>query len=186
MAAHKLLGYVFLALIIFRVVWGFVGSETARFTSFIKGPGPVASYASGLFKGEKAAGLGHNPLGGWSVLALLSLLALEVGLGLIAQDVDGIESGPLARFVSYDNADWARGWHSTLFNVLLVAIGVHLAAIVFYLTVKRDNLIGPMVSGQKNILPAHGRPRMASVWRATVVLIIGVLIAYWVSLGAPN
>jgi cytochrome b len=185
MSTHKLLGYVLMGLIIFRAIWGIVGSETARFRDFIKGPRAVASYVSGLSKGEKAPGLGHNPLGGWSVVALLCLLASEAGFGLIAQDVDGIESGPLARYVSYDTADWARGWHSILFDALLVAIAVHIAAIVFYLVVKRDNLIAPMISGRKIISHTSIAPQSGSIKRAIIVLIISALFAYWVSLGIP-
>jgi cytochrome b len=185
MSTHKVLGYVLLALIIFRVIWGFVGSETARFWSFIRGPRAVAAYFTALLKGKPAPVVGHNPLGGWSVLALLGLLAADVAFGLFTQDVDGIESGPLARLVSYDTADWARGWHDALFKVLLAAVALHVAAIIFYLAVKRDNLIAPMISGKRTISAVHPSPRFVSAWRAIIVLMISALIAYWFSLGSP-
>ena len=185
MPIHKLLGYSLLALVIFRVIWGFVGSETARFRNFIKAPRTVTSYVARLLKGEQESVVGHNPLGGWSVLVLLTLLASELAFGLFTQDVDGIESGPLARFVSYDAADWARGWHSALFNALLVAIAVHLVAIVFYLAIKRDNLIAPMVSGRKSMSGDEVAPRVVSAWRAVLVTIISGAVAYWVAIGAP-
>ncbi|MFX8672500.1 hypothetical protein ABTM23_19725, partial [Acinetobacter baumannii] len=77
---------------------------------------------------------------GWSVIALLSLIVAEVGIGLFTQDTDGIESGPLTRYVSYDFADGARRWHGQVFDILLVFIALHLCAIAFYLVVKRENL----------------------------------------------
>ena len=186
MPIHKLLGYSLLALVIFRVIWGFVGSETARFRSFIKSPRIVTLYVARLVKGEQETIVGHNPLGGWSVLALIGLLASDLAFGLFTQDVDGIESGPLARFVSYDAADWARGWHSALFNALLVAVAVHLVAIVFYLAIKRDNLIGPMISGRKSMSRHQVTPRTVSAWRAIFVTVISGGVAYWVAMGAPT
>ena len=185
MPIHKLLGYSLLALVIFRVIWGFVGSETARFRNFIKTPRTVISYVARLLKGEQETVVGHNPLGGWSVLVLITLLASELAFGLFTQDVDGIESGPLARFVSYDAADWARGWHSALFNALLVAVAVHLIAIIFYLAIKRDNLIAPMISGRKSMSGDEVAPRVVSAWRAVLVTIISGAVAYWVAIGAP-
>ena len=185
MAAHKQLGYVMLALILFRFSWGFLGSGPARFSGFIRGPKTVISYATGRLK-DKPSVVGHNPLGGWSVVALLGLLASDVACGLFTQDVDGIESGPLARFVSYDTAEWARGWHAALFNVLLAAVALHLTAIIFYLIIKRDNLIGPMISGYKSSLPQEPKPQFVSARRAIVISIVCASIAYWISMGCPT
>lgn len=141
MNLHERLGFVMLGLVLFRIYWGFVGSSTARFASFVKGPVSVATYIRGLFGKAGEPVVGHNALGGWSVVVLLSLLAIQVGLGLFAQDTDGIVSGPLTHYVSYDAADTARDWHELVFNILLVFIGLHLAAILFYAVVKRDNLV---------------------------------------------
>ena len=136
-ACHILLGEVFLGLVVFRVLWGLVGSQTARFSAFLKGPRGVLGYIRGI-PGPKRPG--HNPIGGWSVVAMLALLAVQIGLGLIAQDIDALKSGPLSHLVSYETSDAAREWHHLLFNGILVLVALHICAILFYLFVKRDNL----------------------------------------------
>jgi cytochrome b len=186
MTLHKQFGYVMLALVVFRLFWGVAGSETARFASFLKGPRAVFGYASGLFGKERHTSVGHNPVGGWSAAVLLLLLAAQVTIGLFAQDVDGIESGPLAYLVSYDTADSAREWHHLLFNVLLGFIALHVAAILFYLVVKRDNLVGPMVSGRKTFAVSVAQPKMAPVWLAALGAVLSAALAWWISEGAPH
>lgn len=186
MALHKRLGYVTLALVVFRIFWGFAGSSTARFTSFLKGPRAVVAYASGLFGKESAVVVGHNPLGGWSAAMLLLLLAVQVGVGLFAQDVDGIESGPLSYLVSYDTADAARGWHHLLFNVLLGFIALHIAAILFYAIVKRDNLVQPMITGSKELAAGATQPFLAPLWRVAAGTAGSAALAWWIAAGAPH
>jgi cytochrome b len=186
MTLHKQLGYVMLALVVFRLFWGLTGSSTARFASFLKGPRAIASYASGLFGNEREVVVGHNPLGGWSAALLLVLLAAQIVIGLFAQDVDGIESGPLTYLVSYDTADAARGWHHLLFNVLLGFIALHVAAILFYLIVKRDNLIGPMITGSKAFSAAVTQPRLGPVWLVVLGTLLSAALAWWISAGVPH
>ena len=100
---HKRLGYSIAGLLLFRLYWGVVGASTARFSNFVKGPLEVVRYAGGLFKRPSDAGPpGHNPMGGWSVVALLGLMSAIVGFGLFSVDVDGEESGPFADRVSFD------------------------------------------------------------------------------------
>ena len=182
---HKQLGYVMLALVLFRLFWGFVGSSTARFASFLKGPRAIIAYAAGLFSKEGEQVVGHNPLGGLSATALLLLLAAQIAIGLFAQDVDGIESGPLSYLVSYDTADAARGLHHLLFNVLLGFIALHVAAILFYLVVKRDNLIGPMITGSKAMAAGVVPPRFAPGWLIAVGVVLSAALAWWISAGMP-
>ena len=177
---HRTIGYAMLALVVFRLVWGFVGSGTARFASFVKGPAAVLAYV----RGTGTPGIGHNPIGAISVLLLLGLLAAQVGFGLFAQDVDGIESGPLAYLVEYDTADWARGWHNLLFNVLLGVIAIHVLAIVYYRLVKRNDLVTPMVTGNKSYDTAVAAPTLAPLWLALVLAVLAGGLAYWVALGA--
>ena len=181
---HESLGYVTLGLLAFRLYWGFAGSSTARFSSFVKGPQTIFAYMRGLFSGEGEPVAGHNPLGGLSVLILLGLMVAQVILGLFTQDVDGIVSGPLTYLVSYETADSARHWHGLLFNILLGFIVLHLCAIAFYLLVKRDNLVGPMVTGRKRMATTTP-PRFAPWWRIPVGAAISAALAYWVSLGCP-
>ena len=140
---HIIGGTTILGLLVFRLIWGLIGSSTARFANFVKGPRGVLSYLSG----RAVHVLGHNPLGGLSVLAMLGLLSLQVGLGLFATDDDGLEEGPLAHLISLDAAEEVADLHEDLFDVLLVLIGVHVAAILFYALVQRKNLVGPMIGG---------------------------------------
>jgi cytochrome b len=177
---HELLGYITLGLLAFRLYWGVFGSSTARFASFVKGPRAILAY----LRGRGPAAPGHNPVGALSVLILLGLMIAQVVIGLFTQDVDGIESGPLTYLVSYETADSARHWHGLLFNVLLGFIVLHLCAIAFYVLVKRDNLVGPMLTGRKRM--ADGEPpRFAPWWRIAVGAAISAGLAYWVSLGCP-
>ena len=178
---HRLTGYVLLALVLFRVIWGFVGSQTARFSDFLRGPAAIAAYF-GKKNSSGEPGFGHNPIGGWSVLAMLALIAVLIVLGLFAVDVDGIESGPLAVYVSFDAGRWASHAHEFVFNVLLGLIGLHILAIAFYAIFQRDNLVGPMITGSKtvNALPSRA-PAMAPLWRAAISLAVAAVIAYAVS-----
>ena len=155
---HEKLGYVTLGILLFRIYWGFFGSSTAKFATFVKGPRAIAAY----LRGSSPTAVGHNPLGALSVLLLLGLMIFEVVLGLFTQDVDGIEAGPLAVYVSYERADWARGWHDFFFDAILVTVAIHVAAILFYLVVKRDNLIGPMITGGPVV---HPLPRALDMLR---------------------
>lgn len=178
---HRLAGYGALGLVVFRIWWGFVGGETARFSSFLRGPRAVAAYARGLLGRGHAVTHGHNPMGGWSVLALIALLLAESVLGLFAVDIDGIESGPLSYMVSFDLGRLAAQWHHWLFNALLALIGLHLLAIVFYLVVRRENLIGAMIGGYKR---GEGtQPRFASPWLAMLGALLAAVIAFAVAKG---
>jgi len=177
---HEKLGLVTLGLLVFSILWGLIGSAPARFAQFVKGPRQIALY----LRGASPTSVGHNPLGALSVIALLGLMIAEVGLGLFTQDVDGIEAGPLAHYVSYETADWARDWHALLFNVILAAVAVHVLAILFYLVVKRDNLVGPMITGRKSVRDEVQEPRRAPLWRAILAAIVAAAIAWWISKGA--
>jgi cytochrome b len=178
---HETLGYVLIGLLAFRILWGFAGASTARFAGFVRGPKAVFRY---LFSKPAEPVVGHNPLGGWSVLALLGLMIGTVSAGLIAQDVDGIESGPLSHYFSYETADAARHWHGLLFNLLLAMVLIHLAAILFYLVVKRDNLVRPMITGRKP-MPSTPAIAFAPVWRVAVIAAMAGGFAYWIARGAP-
>lgn len=146
---HRLSGYCILALLLFRIWWGFAGSRTARFAGFVRGPGAVAAYARTLGSRSAHAADGHNPLGGWSVVAMLAVLVVMVGAGLFAVDVDGLESGPLADFVSFDQGRAASELHETVFKATMILVLLHIAAIMFYLHYKRQNLVRPMITGRR-------------------------------------
>jgi cytochrome b len=147
---HRWSGYTVLGLIVFRLFWGFAGSRTARFAQFLRGPGAVASYVATLptRDGDHSAD-GHNPLGGWSVAAMLLAIAAMVTAGLFAVDVDGFESGPLASLVTFDQGRLAAEWHEIIFNVIMALVAIHVLAVLFYLIWKRQNLIPPMITGYR-------------------------------------
>ena len=184
---HRRAGLTLLALLVFRVLWGLFGSSTARFASFVRGPATVARYARSLFgRGEGPAFHGHNPMGGWSVVAMLALLIVQVGLGLFVIDVDGVESGPLAIYVSFDFARAAADLHETVFNLLLILVGLHVAAVFSYLLLRRENLVAPMVLGARPARSGDQPMQPAPAWRAVLAAAIAAGVAYWVSRGAPN
>ena len=184
---HKTLGLVMLGLLAFRLLWGFVGSSTARFAGFVAGPRRVLAYVRSLRGGEAAAPVvGHNPLGGWSVVALLGLLTVQVGLGLFAQDTDAVESGPLNYLVSYDTGHLAGEIHEVVFNLILLFVAIHLAAIAYYRFAKRDNLIAPMITGSRHFAVPVTAPRLAPWWRAVLCAVLAGALAWWIALGAPK
>ena len=179
-ALHRQIGLVLLGLLVFRLLWGFLGPETARFSSFVKGPRAVIAY----LRGDHAHGIGHSPLGGWSTLVLLGAMLLQVSMGLFAGDpYDGM-TGPLNPLIGVMVADTITELHETFFWVVAGLIGLHLAAITFY-AVRGDDLLSPMVSGD--------RPPMAGVdgigampWgRAALAVGLAAGLALWVAYGAP-
>lgn len=168
MELHILLGETMLGLILFRLLWGVLGSSTARFASFVKGPATVLRYLRGMWRP-----LGHNPLGGWSVLAMLLALSVQVGLGLFASDEDGIHAGPLSRHMpDLDSAHELAERHETFFRVILALIALHVLAILWYRLVRRDDLVTPMVTGRAR--PGETGEAMvpAPLWR--LLLAVGL------------
>lgn len=180
MDRHMLAGKVMLGLLLFRILWGFLGSSAARFSSFVRGPRAVMSYLNG----RAVHVLGHNPLGGWSVVAMLSLLSAQVGLGLFASDEDGLESGPLAHWIDYETAEEVAEIHATLFNAILVLIGFHIAAILFYAAVRRSDLVTPMLVGTRAAPRATPQMSPAPLWRFLLAAAIAASLTVWIGSGA--
>jgi cytochrome b len=174
MNVHRYSGYALLGLLVFRMYWGIVGSPTARFAHFVRGPGAIARYV----KAPAAhSAPGHNPLGGWSVVAMLGFLIAQVTIGLFVTDIDGLESGPLSYLVSFETSLTLAEAHEIIFNVLLALITLHIAAILFYLLARRQNLIGAMVTGRRSGIAALTGVRLVSLWRIWpgVALALGVV-----------
>ena len=176
MQYHVWGGYAVLTLVLFRLIWGFAGSETARFSHFVRGPGAALDYVKALLRGETPLYLGHNPMGGWSILALLTLLLIQAGTGLFAND-DITFDGPLSGWVSRSMSNWLTTVHKVNFNLLLLVIAAHISAVLFYLLVKRENLIHPMLSGRKRLPPeqAEAAPRMVSSWLGLAALLVAAV-----------
>jgi cytochrome b len=140
---HGKIGLFIVGLIVFRLVWGLIGSTYARFTQFFPTPAKLRAYLRGDWRG-----VGHNPLGAFSVFGLLALVGIQVSTGLFSND-DITFFGPLYELVSKDVSNQLTGLHKLSSNLLLVLIGLHLCAIAFYTRIKKDNLIKPMVRGWK-------------------------------------
>lgn len=151
MTLHFWLGYLVLGLLAFRLVWGFVGPETARFSHFVKGPGAVFGYARHMFLREPSYWPGHNPLGAFSVIAMLALLAAQATSGLFIDPDDYINVGPLAGSVDGATRKLAINWHHLGGTLILLIVLLHVAIILFYRFWKRENLIVPMVTGWKDV-----------------------------------
>jgi cytochrome b len=173
---HRYSGYTLLGVVVFRFYWGFVGSQTARFANFVKGPRAILQYVR---TSASANGFGHNPLGALSVVALLVLLLTQVGLGLFAVDIDGIESGPLSNLVSFETGRLLAKRHAILFDVLLAMMALHVVAICFYLLVKRDDLVRPMIVGTKYLSVDRCDDSIsAPLWRVFVGIALAVAVVW--------
>jgi cytochrome b len=170
---HRYSGYTVLTLLLFRLYWGFAGSTTARFAQFVRGPRAV--WAS--LRERKESPVGHTPHGGWSVIALLGLLLAQTGSGLFAVDTDGLESGPLATWISFGAGRNAAELHELGFNLLLALIALHVLAIAAYWLVSKRNLLGPMLSGRAAVDPAAAKRLHHAGWaRALPGLITAALL----------
>ena len=176
MDVHMALGLVMLALLLFRWVWGLIGSDTARFARFLGNPLAALRHLGRIGTREPDTRIGHNPAGGWMVLLMLLLLSIQVGAGLCAND-GGINEGPLAKYVGQTWSDRLSFVHALNFKLILAAIALHLVAIIVYVSVKKQNLVRPMLTGKKRLPAALRAPRMASPLLALAVLLVAAAIA---------
>jgi cytochrome b len=176
MVWHFRFGYVVFALVAFRVLWGLVGGRWSRFSSFIYSPGTVLRYLRGQSRAGEHHEVGHNPLGSFSVFALLTFLALQVATGLVADD-EIANIGPLNRFVSSALAGQATHWHKDYGQwILLALVALHIAAILYYLLGKKQNLVRPMIVGDKT-LPAGTPAASDNTTTRLLALVLAVLCA---------
>lgn len=181
---HKLIGYTLLGLILFRLIWGFVGGRYSRFLGFVRGPGAVLAYLRSMGRRDLPAHAGHNPLGALSVLALLASLLVQALTGLCVDD-GVLAAGPLAPLVDGATRGLAGLIHSVNFNILLALIALHLCAIAYYAIWRRQNLVRPMVTGH-----AAGDPADAGssppLWRSLLVAAVAAGLVLLVVLGLPE
>lgn len=167
---HFRLGYCVFALLLFRLIWGFVGGYWSRFGRFIYSPVSIWAYLKGRGKPEHA--VGHNPLGAASVFALLVFLSVQVATGLVSDD-EIANQGPLAKFVSNARVSLATWWHKDIGQWILIGLVVlHVLAIMFYLHKKKDNLIKPMIHGDKSLDFAATSARDDTVSRSVAVVVL--------------
>lgn len=182
---HARLGYAVLALLLFRLVWGFVGGHWSRFAAFIAGPAQIAAYVRGKTGSDDR--LGHNPLGALAVVAMLALLLVQVATGLVGDDEIGF-TGPLNALVTRAHGLAATWYHKHVGQwAILTLLGLHLAAVLFHSWRLGENLVGPMLHGDKSV----GGPARASrddarsrAAAAALLLACAVLVRWLVSLGS--
>lgn len=187
MNLHFWSGYAILTLLLFRIAWGFVGSTTARFSNFVRGPVAAASYLKDLILGRSSYDPGHNPAGGLMVVVLILAVLAQVTAGLFSADTDmGLVNGPLANLVADRWVDRLTAFHSYWVNVLIALVAIHVLAVLVYLVWKRQNLIGPMVTGRKpeeQVAPPGSAPpalTFASGRLAVSLLIVMAAVVYFI------
>jgi len=165
---HVWTGYALLALVIFRLLWGFFGSETARFAAFLASPRAAFAHLAHIFRREPDRQIGHNPAGGWMVLALLALLLGEALSGLYINN-DVADDGPLTQIVPAPISNLIDALHTYLWWILLAAVTLHVVAVAIYRLTKGQNLVLPMVTGRKALPPEARAPALAGPFRALLV-----------------
>lgn len=184
MVWHGRLGYAVFTLLLFRITWGLAGGHWSRFGNFLYGPASLVAYLRGQSRPEH--NVGHNPLGMLSVLALLLILAAQVGSGLLADDEIAF-TGPLAGLVPSDWVGQATSYHKKVGKLILIAlVALHLGAIAFYKLVKKQNLVRPMILGDKTVpapVPASRDNARTRLLALVVLLLCAAAVYGIVSLG---
>lgn len=187
-AWHTRFGYAVLLLAATRILWGFVGTRHARFGDFVRGPAVILAYLRAPKDDPARHTAGHNPLGALMILALLVMLTVQAVLGLFAND-QVMEAGPLFGYVDPATSDRLTTLHERLFDVLAAAIGLHVAAAFYYLWVRRENLILPMITGRKpdDLLPPGARDIGPSrTWVASLIAAALGALLWWLIATAPE
>lgn len=181
---HRYNGYAILILIVFRLLWGFVGSSTARFSRWVSSPFKALDYGLALIKREPRPYLGHNPLGAWMIIALLLGLSSQGFAGLFTVDQNDIFGGPFAGFDA--PTVWQKrlsSYHRQAFYFLLALVTVHVGVNLFYQYVKKDPIIRAMITGRKPVEPFKDQPEMTPAPSTTVRALVCLAIAAAVVLG---
>ena len=183
MVWHFRFGYLVLTLVCFRLLWGVLGGRWSRFASFIYAPATVLRYLRGRAAPAEHLDVGNSPTGAASVFALLGILAVQLGTGLVADD-EIANRGPLNRFVGSETALLATSWHKTWGQWLLLGlVALHIAAIAFYFFKKRINLVTPMLRGDKLLPPATPASADGAVQRACALVLVALCagLAWWIA-----
>ncbi len=173
---HATAGEALLALLFFRLLWGLFGSETARFSSFLATPGRALRHLTRALRREPDRQIGHNPAGGWMVLVMLALMLGETLTGLFINN-DVADQGPLTDITPAPIADAITALHALLWDALLAAIALHVLAIIAYALAKGQNLVLPMITGNKVLPENTPQPRLTGPLRAALILACGSLLA---------
>lgn len=172
---HFRLGYSVLSLLLFRLVWGFVGGRWSRFSSFVVGPSAILRYAQG--QGTPRQSVGHNPLGSLSVVALLVFALLQVTAGLFSDD-EIATSGPLAKLASSSWVTYATYYHTKIGKIILIVlVQLHIAAMVFYRLARKEDLVTPMLKGDKDLADSFESARDDARSRGLALLVLALCVS---------
>lgn len=181
MVWHSRFGMAVLALLLFRLVWGFIGPEHARFRSFVRGPAAIFAQ----IRGKSTSVVGHAPLGALSVLALIGLFTVQSTLGLFTTDEIAFD-GPLVKHVSSDLVSFATKWHQLTEWALIGLVVLHIGAVIVHRVVYRHDLVTPMLTGDQlvgdGVQVAPSRDDWAIRARAIVVITLAGLLMVYLSL----
>ena len=183
---HLWSGYLVVVLAAFRILWGVVGTRHARFASFLRGPRATFGYLRRLLTGGESATPGHNPVGAWMVVFLLAALFAQGVTGLFAND-EIFNTGPLYGYVSDATSLALTSWHRRLFDWILVAVALHVLAVIGHRLLAGHDLIGPMFSGRKHVslVAEHEAISSSRLWLAAVLLAFLAAIIAWFVTQAP-
>lgn len=170
MQYHLLSGYTVLTLVLFRIVWGFTGGIHARFSSFVRGPAAVIAYLHGLIRSRTGQQHSHNPASAWAVLLVLTMLLVQAGTGLFAND-DIAAEGPLAKLISKALSDRITGFHHLNAKLLYALFALHVSAMAFHYFYNRENLLKPIVTGYKEVAANANEvaQKPGNIWLAAAV-----------------
>ena len=193
MDLHMVCGYGVLTLVLFRMIWGFAGSAHARFSSFVVSPVRALRYAQDIYahlrqypqSRKLAPFLGHNPLGGYSVITMLLLLLAQATTGLFASD-DIFMEGPLMHLVSHDQSRTLTGFHHLFSKIIMVLIGLHVFAVACHEILLKDRILMPMITGRKHLQNHSGSdaPEVRQKLFLALVLFTLVVLAIYVLVDA--
>ncbi len=179
---HVRSGYCIFALLLFRLVWGIVGSDTSRFSRFLRSPIAAFQHLARFHRREPDNEIGHNAAGGWMVLVMLVALMVQVGTGLCANDQVSTQ-GPFADSVGQEWSDWLTHIHVVNFKAIEALVVLHVCAVVAYAAVRRHNLIVPMITGRKRLKADAVAPRFASSVLAVTIIAVAagtvLFVAWW-------
>lgn len=183
---HVWCGYTVLVLAVFRILWGLFGTRHARFAGFVRGPAATLRHAADLLRGRTRRYPGHNPLGAWMVLSLLGGLLVQALTGLFSND-EIASTGPLYGLVSDTLSLKLTSVHRLLFDGIAVAIGLHVAAVLAYRLLKKEDLIRAMFTGRKSAeaVAAGDAIHSSRLWLAALLIVLLVAVLAWVVLHAP-
>jgi len=184
MDIHFYIGYFTLGLVIFRLFWGFFGTRYAKFSSFIVGPMAILSYLQSHRSKQKKFTIGHNPLGGLLLPAVLMLVALQAISGLFTSD-EIVSAGPYYDSASSTIQKWMQWLHHNIFDVLMGLVVIHLLAIAWYRWALKHDLITPMLTGQKVIEASKGITDSKLVRALILVIAVGFFVYWLVAINPP-